>query len=281
MVPILHGVTKRPINLSNWEVFYCIIYKLYIFLLKYMRLLQLNTQLSWHDDKLEDFLSREQFDVLTLQEVSRRTLERFSNIFDGYFERNFCLQWEQYWVALLVRKGLELFDKSFHQYFGGDWMTQNSHVWTEYSDYYSRGRFWVLSAKVQGDKGEIFIWTNYFPVAYPAHETNDDQREAMAQLLPLLEDFQNIAVTGDFNIARSNNKNDIVHPLYSTLWVVLRDKIPPHVVNTLDPKLHRVQGLEVVCDYIWSRWNHRVSNVRLHEGLSDHQGISADICVED
>ena len=39
----------------------------------------------------------------------------------------------------------------------------------------------------------------------------------MAQLLPLLEDFQNIAVTGDFNIARSNNKNDIVHPLYSTL----------------------------------------------------------------
>ena len=45
-----------------------------------MRILTLNTQLSGHDDKLEDFLSRERFDVLTLQEVSQRTLERFSGV---------------------------------------------------------------------------------------------------------------------------------------------------------------------------------------------------------
>lgn len=69
-----------------------------------MRLLSLNTQLSRHDDKLEDFLSREQFDVLTLQEVSRRTLTRFSRIFCGHFEKNFIYEGVEYGVAILVKK---------------------------------------------------------------------------------------------------------------------------------------------------------------------------------
>lgn len=46
-----------------------------------MRLLQLNTQLSQHDDVLDSFLKREKFDVLALQEVARKTLQRFESVF--------------------------------------------------------------------------------------------------------------------------------------------------------------------------------------------------------
>lgn len=245
-----------------------------------MRLLQLNTELSWHDEKIEAFLSKEEFDVLTLQEVSRRTLERFAHSFTWHFERNFFLQGEEFGVAILIRKWLKLLEPNFHQYLGGDGITENPYVSTDWSDYYDRGRFWILAWRVISDDQEVPLWTNYFPVAYPAHETNERQRFAMASLIPLIEGFSDIILTWDFNVARSNNENDLIHPLYSSLGRVLKDNIPPHINNTLDPELHRVRWLEVVCDYIWSRWNTRVSDVQIHNGLSDHQGISANIGIE-
>lgn len=132
-------------------------------------------------------------------------------------------------------------------------MTKNSHASTDESDYYSRGRFGVLCGKILHENSEFTIGTNYFPVAYPAHETNEEQRQAMGNMIPILEQNDNVIITGDFNIARSNNRNEVIHPLYSSLGRILRDNIPTFIQNTLDPKLHRVTGLQVVCDYIWSR----------------------------
>ncbi len=62
----------------------------------------------------------------------------------------------------------------------------------------------------------------------------------MANLLQILEEEDSMALTGDFNIARSNNRNDMIHPLYSSLSFLMRDNVPTNINNTLDPKLYKV-----------------------------------------
>lgn len=245
-----------------------------------MRLLQLNTQFSGHDDKLEDFLSREQFDILTLQEVSTKTLERFSGVFHWHFERNFVYQGVEYGVAILARKWIPINNVAFNQYWGGTGDTKQINLEKPNCDYYNNGRFWILAGDVGSWDHQFVIGTSYFPVAYPSDQTNPDQIACMDNLVPAVEYEPNMIFTGDLNIARSSSENwksRPQHPLYPRLASILTDNIPPQIDSTLDPRLFRVPWLKVVCDYIWSRWNHRVSNVRLHIGLSDHQGISADI----
>ena len=59
-----------------------------------------------------------------------------------------------------------------------------------------------------------------------------------------------------------------------------KDNIPESLSSTLDPILHRAKGIEYVVDCVFSTKNYEVSDVKIHEGVSDHKGISGILTIK-
>ncbi len=75
---------------------------------------------------------------------------------------------------------------------------------------------------------------------------------------------------GDFNAPRGG-------PVFDKLADHLADNIPPAATTTIDPNLHRSGALELVVDGLFTSPHFTASDVALHPGLSDHQGVTATI----
>ena len=73
---------------------------------------------------------------------------------------------------------------------------------------------------------------------------------------------------GDFNAPRGG-------PIFARLARHWTDCIPADVTTSIDPELHRAGALELMVDGMFASPGVRVDSVRMHTGLSDHQGITA------
>jgi endonuclease/exonuclease/phosphatase family metal-dependent hydrolase len=129
-------------------------------------------------------------------------------------------------------------------------------------------RFVLASAAIAFDGFMLEIATTHFPWA-PDGRPSDFQFLALDQLLALV-DGRSIVLTGDFNAPRGG-------PVFDKLADHLTDNIPPSAKTTIDPTLHRSGALELVVDGLFTSPHYTASDVALHPGLSDHQGVTATI----
>lgn len=106
----------------------------------------------------------------------------------------------------------------------------------------------------------------------PDGQANDEQRADFARLKAVLARFPDYVLCGDFNAPRGRE-------MFAKFTDELRliDHLPQHVTTTLDPQLHRMRGLELVVDTVFSTPHYAVTNVRVLEGVSDHKGILATL----
>jgi endonuclease/exonuclease/phosphatase family metal-dependent hydrolase len=118
--------------------------------------------------------------------------------------------------------------------------------------------------------GDAFftVGTTHFPWT-PDGSASDHQRRACDRLLEVLGQ-RPIILCGDFNAPRGRE-------IFSRLATRWRDNVPPHYVTSIDPKLHRAGPLQLMVDGVFSTRDYRVRNVVLHQGVSDHYAITADI----
>ena len=93
---------------------------------------------------------------------------------------------------------------------------------------------------------------------------------AAVQRLADMVRHRSVVLTGDFNAPRGG-------PIFAAVADVLTDCVPPDIMTSIDPLLHRAGALELMVDGLFSSRDYRVSEVRMHSGLSDHQGLSARI----
>ena len=111
-----------------------------------------------------------------------------------------------------------------------------------------------------------FIWT-------PDGSVSDEQRTALANLLPVLDSYNNesgILFSGDFNAPRGGE-------IFTALAERYQDNIPAHVTTTIDQELHRKKGIQLVVDGLFSSPEYAVSSVELVSGVSDHHAVIAKI----
>jgi endonuclease/exonuclease/phosphatase family metal-dependent hydrolase len=110
------------------------------------------------------------------------------------------------------------------------------------------------------------IGTTHFPWTDNAN-TTDFQRTACDNLLRMLEG-RSLVFAGDFNAPRDGE-------IFNRLAKVWTDNIPPAYTSSLDRTLHRVGHRELMVDGLFSTAEYSVSEVALHEGVSDHRAVTA------
>lgn len=119
--------------------------------------------------------------------------------------------------------------------------------------------------------GEAFtIGTTHFPWTDDAR-TSDFQRSACDTLLGLLKE-RPLVLCGDFNAPRGKE-------IFARLAAQWTDHIPPAYATSLDPLLHRAGPLQLMVDGIFSTADYNVSEVALHQGVSDHCAITAHVAM--
>ena len=77
-----------------------------------------------------------------------------------------------------------------------------------------------------------------------------------------------LVLCGDFNAPRGGE-------IFTRLATQSRDNVPSHYVTSIDPKLHRAGPLQLMVDGLFSTDGYRLSEVVLHNGVSDHCTITA------
>ena len=129
-------------------------------------------------------------------------------------------------------------------------------------------RFVLASAAIAFDGFTLEIATTHFPWT-PDGRPSDFQSHALDRLLALVEG-RAIVLCGDFKAPRGG-------PVFDKLADHLADNSPPAATTTIDPNLHRSGALELVVDGLFTSPHFTASDVALHPGLSDHQGVTATI----
>ncbi len=236
-----------------------------------MKLATLNLEGTKHLPDQLTWIEREKPDVLCVQECFRVSLPEFAKL--GYFAQQF--------VPLLHISQ----ENPFRAQTLGDWGIAVLSRWPirliEVKAY--RGQLGQLSELVEPNSPlravlvvEVENEEQIFRVAVVHHTRTPDgditpeQRRDTLALLKILEPYPSLILCGDFNAARGKEA-------WSMLEAKYRDNVPPEVKSTIDGTLHYAGDLQLVVDGIFSTPDYRVENVRVHTGVSDHCGLTAEI----
>lgn len=225
-----------------------------------------------HYDTLLPFLDTQSWDVLCLQEVFGADLINFETRYScvSAFGANaimagtdrFGFNPKGKWgIAILVRDHVSVHFYPTEYYYG----TSDSVPIFDEPKEINRA---VLTAQVAKNGQSFTIATTHFTWT-PDGETDDRQWRDLAALLPLLSRHRELIVCGDFNAPRGKE-------IFAALADRYRDNIPPEITSTLDPELHALKGkISLVIDGLFSTSGYQVSNVNVHQGISDHMPVTA------
>lgn len=225
-----------------------------------IRFLHLNIEGRKHIDKVCDFLAKEDFDVVCMQEIFLDTAILLSERF-GF---------EYVFSDLKLRsegesRGNAIFSKTKFESMEDIFLLDvpEDNMWG-----YREERLLVTSIK----KGEeLFnIATFHLPVNYPGDVVAPFQIEVYEKLKVALRTYPDLCLTGDFNSPRGTF-------IFDSLAKDFTDNIPQEEITTLDPVLHRAGFLPYVVDGVFTTNAYEVSDVVVHQGLSDHKGISGTL----
>lgn len=240
-----------------------------------IKVFNLNTCLSGRKyglfEDILDFICKEEPDVVLLQEVFEGSLERIGNALGGQivFSRMSCLsltdkeeEAEDWGIAIGSKH--HFFDIREDYYHGdkndSNLLVLNGGLWSAAS---------LLQAQLKVGSARFNFGTTQFTWVRGA-EPSDEQLRDFARLDAILEECPDLVLTGDFNSPRG-------YPIFDSLAKRYRDNIPPEVETTLDAGVRPRITWEYVVDGFFTSEHYRASEVRLVQGLSDHQGILAEV----
>jgi hypothetical protein len=113
------------------------------------------------------------------------------------------------------------------------------------------------------------VGTSHFTAA-TSKLTTDEQREDFIKLKTVLASFPDIILTGDFNTPRGGE-------IYSQLSRMYKDNFPPEYTTSIDKNFHRDGDIQCVVDGLFTTPQYSVSQIKIHDGVSDHFAIEAAI----
>ena len=234
------------------------------------RLISLNMERSKHLDRIIRFLCENPPDVVCLQELMDRDIEKIGNA-TGLNYSHYVpmavhpLENLPFGIGILAR--VQFTEADVLTYAGaGDGTSKFDRSTPETR--LATGRYAIARVRLAIGEQDLRIATTHFPWT-PEGQAFGFQTEAVGRLLEIVRNDA-IVLTGDFNAPRGG-------PIFGKLAGALTDCIPAQITTSIDPKLHRAGPLELMVDGMFSTRQYRVEGVRLYAGLSDHQAISGQI----
>ncbi len=248
-----------------------------------MKIVSLNFEgLKHFQTLIAPWLSHEQPDVLCCQEFPQRELTTVEGLLEslGHFSPMIKVVesgkfvgnppgW--YGVALFVKRSLVSQDTFTQTAIFSDrfYLKENIDPVMYGPNSGWRTLVWADIPTSSDNHKKLRVATTHFTWA-PGGGINDLQRRDFISLSKLLDEVKPDILCADFNAPRGGE-------IFGQLSKRFRDNIPPEVTTTLDQNLHRMPGLQLVVDGMFSRPNVVIKNVRAIDGLSDHCALVGEI----
>ena len=244
-----------------------------------IKLVSLNIEYYKHLDTVLPFLKSRAADVICLQEILERDLERFRSelkrpfIFaktsdipiDDPQHKGDLIMGDAIFSSLpIIKSGVEYY--AMHSYDARSDVPEML--------YPLANRALTLCDVDTG--GSVFRICTTHCTWTPNGKPNDVQRQDVRKLLSMLESKGEFVLCGDFNAPRGGE-------VFARLAEKYKDNIPAHYKTSLDPSLHRSgkthpeELMDKMVDGIFSTPGYTVSNVEMVCGVSDHCALVATV----
>lgn len=231
-----------------------------------LRFLHLNVQELSHIERICAFLELHEVDVLCLQEVSEDTVHTIKEKY-GYVAHAFVPMFESIKNPTLMI-GVAIVSKQ-------PISSHISKMLIKADETYKKDlmpEFQILKTDIIFEAKTYTFLTTHLPVNYPGSVISEFQMKCYEKLKEVLLEEKSFVLTGDFNSPRGTY-------IFDDLALRYKDNVPASETSTIDPVLHRDAPLDYVVDGIFTSGNHAVSNIEVHEGLSDHKGITGVLTI--
>ena len=249
-----------------------------------MKLISINIQNNLHNEKVLELVKKENANVVCMQELLEEDFDFFKRSLnmDGvfciwrYIEHSSCRD------MIGKKEGVAIFSKNIVESGSIFYKGKKENMLLSFDDYISsplyshnNGLAWVV---VNNNIGlPIKIVTTHLPVTqvgmsgpYVEGESTPFQLEIVDKLINTLKAFGELVLCGDMNAPRGRGT-------FTRLSKTFKDNIPETYKTSLDQNLHRVKGLQLMVDGLFTTPLRQVSNVKLVDGISDHMAIVAEI----
>ena len=250
-----------------------------------MKLISINIEGQLHVDVVRELLTKEQPDVVALQEVFENDFEYLKDVLHmegvfvpmarmapyGSLKAGIIIAREdmkQIGVAILSRT---LIQKTYTYYYIGQPETVPYFKKAENPDLVpNTSNFLVLGAETMVGDSQYRIFTTHMPVTREGSITTRFQIDAAQSIVSLLKSFDDFVFCGDLNAPRG-------YEAFGIFANAFTDAIPREYETSLDQKLHRVPGLMFMVDGLFLNGTYQAQQVHFHDGVSDHMAIVADV----
>ncbi|HNV45390.1 MAG TPA: hypothetical protein PL154_03630 [Candidatus Woesebacteria bacterium] len=240
-----------------------------------MKLISLNIEGDKHlDDKILPFFDKEKPDVLCLQEVfakdiqkicQRTGLEKYSFVSQAKVTKdNPHLPTNGLWGLCIFAKNLA---KTRKHYYTGN--ANQIPEFFAYQDPNSMNRcLLTVQTEIEGDIYQLgtthFTWSGEGKI-------NALQKENFVKLKAALSNYPEIIFCGDLNTPRGE-------AIYDQLAKIYKDNIPQKIKTTIDKKIHKSKkDIQLVVDALFTSPTYAAKKVKVVAGVSDHMAIVAEI----
>ena len=237
-----------------------------------LTIISLNIERSKHLDLVTALLSKQQADVVCLQEIMEEDIETMANASGSvsHFFEPMAMRPDESArpMGIGIFSRLPILRKDIQYYVGEPGVLRDS-VQLDESTYNYSNRM-VLSAEVEKEGVNFRIATTHFTWTPVGDQTDDFQRRDIQALFDVLETLGEFALLGDFNAARGGE----IFTMFASRY---KDNIPTHYTTSIDGSLHRAGALPHMVDGLFTTPTYTASNVQLMSGVSDHCAIVATI----
>jgi endonuclease/exonuclease/phosphatase family metal-dependent hydrolase len=233
-----------------------------------LKIISLNIEHEKHLESVTKFLSESQADVVCLMEVLQPHLEQLKEATGASFSlyapmTQFPVGDEHIPFGVCILSRVPVTDSGIRYYF----KDANIPVFVPNDDD-SLSRALVYADCVKdGVTYRIgathFTWT-------PDGGVSPKQEQDLTRLFGVLDTLGDVAFMGDFNAPRGGE-------IFAKLASKYTDNIPAEYFSSLDPRMHRAGGLELMVDGLFTTPGLKAENVKLTSGVSDHCAITANL----
>ncbi len=233
-----------------------------------VKLLSLNIEGDKHLELVIPFIKKENADVVCLQEVLEKDIEKIKQGIYSYATYTPMLNDTRYNTSKgMLTLSKFKFDEESKEYYEKMNDTLPIIDLTNPNVAYRL----VMSTKITKDNEPFHIINTHFtwsgkgePTAYQA-----EKLDAMMQILNRYEEF---VICGDFNLVRGKG-------LWEKMAEKYTDNIPQNITTTIDQNLHKVKNIQYVVDGMFSTKGYTISDVQVIGGVSDHMAVVGNIQI--
>lgn len=244
-----------------------------------MKLISVNIERNFHHETVIPFLLKENADVVCIQEIFEDKVEEYAKALSMSYIFKPMGRWSDKPNNRGIKDegvmGIAIFSKNIvsydYKYIVGE--ENNIPIFKHTTSPNERNilNILVMWANVVDKSGDIYTIANTHFTWTMDGSSTEYQREDARKLVNILDtEPKDFVLVGDTNAPRGRETFDFIASKYT-------DNIPKEYTTSLDQELHRVKGLNLMVDCLFTTSTYRADNVKLVSGVSDHMAVVADI----